>query len=402
MGTIYVPTDDNFPRTADVVIVGGGLVGVSTAFWASRAGLDTVLIEMRDGLSTLTTSASCECFRAQFTEPALLELARPSIDIFDDFAEIIGIPNYDISLHHQGYLFMTGDEAEVSKVQAAVGRLHDLGVTDTEFLGADEIRRRFPWVSPSVLAGSFRQQDGWLSVHETTQGFAKGSAARYLIRTRVTGLHVDAAGVAGVETSRGSIATRVVVNAAGPYAGRVGKMAGVELPLEPVRRQKVFVAPRPDIPPDAPFTVDLATGVYWRPETGGALVGWVDPDEPPSEPGETLPVDWDFPAICFEKLIALNPFWEKVAEEATREDVRVSAGQYVYTPDDQPLIGRVPDVPGFYCNCGFWAGVMLAPEAGRRTTRLITGELKEEDNSLRPTRYAEGVCKEGGSFLSGH
>jgi sarcosine oxidase subunit beta len=407
VGKIFTPTADTFPATADGVVIGGGIVGVATAFWLSRAGLDTVLVEMRDGLSTLTTPNSIECFRAQFTEPPMAELALPSIEVFENFPEVIGIPDYDISLRHQGYLFVTDDPEMVDDLEAAVETHHRLGVTDSEFLDHDELLARFPYLSDRVVAATFRQNDGWLSTHEATQGFAKGSSARFLIGTKATAIRQDAGhpggapGVCAVETTHGTISTRVVVDAAGPFAGVVGRMAGVDLPLEPVRRQKVFISPKPQIPQDAPLTIDLVEDAYWRPETGGAYIAWVDPDEPVGEPAEELPTEWDFAAIVLEKLIRLNPFWEEVADTLKGEDIHPSAGQYVYTPDEQPLIGPIPEVPGFYVNCGYWAGVMLSPEAGRRIARLVTGEIKPEDNPLRPTRYAEGIVYEGDSFLRG-
>ena len=401
MGRIFVPSAGTFPTTADAVVIGGGIVGVATAFWLSRAGLDTVLVEMRDGLSTLTTPNSIECFRAQFTEPPMAELALPSIEVFENFAEVAGIPDYDISIRHQGYLFVTDEESQIDELKSAVEKHRQLGVTDSEFLDHDELLARFPYLSDGVVAATFRQQDGWLSTHEATQGFAKGSTARFLLSTKATGIQQDSQGVNAVETTHGTISTRTVVNAAGPFAGVVGRMVGLDLPLEPVRRQKVFISPKPQIPLDAPLTIDLVEDVYWRPETGGAYIAWVDPDEPAGEPAEELPTDWEFTAVVLEKLIRLNPFWEEIADELKGEDVHPSAGQYVYTPDEQPLVGPVPEVPGFYLNCGYWAGVMLSPEAGRRTARLVTGEMAPEDNLLRPTRYAEGVVYEGDSFLRG-
>jgi sarcosine oxidase subunit beta len=401
MGRVFVPSAETFPKSADAVVIGGGIVGVATAFWLSRAGLDTVLLEMRDGLSTLTTPNSIECFRAQFTEPPMAELALPSIEVFEDFAEVIGIPDYDISIRHQGYLFVTDDESQIDELKSAVEKHRKLGVTDSEFLDHDELLVRFPYLSDRVAAATFRQQDGWLSTHEATQGFAKGSTARFLLNTKATGIRQDAQGVSAVETTHGAISTRTVINAAGPFAGVVGRLAGLDLPLEPVRRQKVFISPKPQIPLDAPLTIDLVEDAYWRPETGGAYIAWVDPDEPAGEPAEELPTDWEFTAIVLEKLFRLNPFWEEIADELKGEDVHPSAGQYVYTPDEQPLIGPVPEVPGFYVNCGYWAGVMLSPEAGRRIARLVTGEMAPEDNLLRPTRYAEGVVYEGDSFLRG-
>jgi sarcosine oxidase subunit beta len=401
LGTISTPTAATFPTSADAVVIGGGIVGVATAFWLARAGLDTVVVEMRDGLSTLTTPNSIECFRAQFTEPAMAGLVLPSIDVFEHFSEVVGIPGYDISLRHQGYLFVTDDESLLDDLRAAVEQHHHLGVDDSEFLEHDELLARFPYLSEDVVGATFRQHDGWLSTHEATQGFAKGCSARFLLETRATGIQQDGRGVCAVETDRGTIATRTVVNAAGPFAGEVGRMVGIELPLEPVRRQKAFISPRPQIPQDAPLTIDIVQEVYWRPETGGAYIAWVDPDEPVSKPAEELPLDWDYPAIVLEKLIDLNPFWEEIAGDLKSEEVHPSAGQYVYTPDDQPLIGPVPDVAGFYVNCGYWAGVMLSPEAGRRIAQLVTGELAPEENALRPTRYAEGVVHKGDSFLRG-
>jgi sarcosine oxidase subunit beta len=401
MGSVFVPSAETFPTSADAVVIGGGIVGVATAFWLSRAGLDTVLVEMRDGLSTLTTPNSIECFRAQFTEPPMAELVLPSIKVFENFAEVIGIPGYDISIRHQGYLFVTDDEGQIDELKGAVEKHRKLGVTDSEFLDHDELLARFPYLSDRVVAATFRQQDGWLSTHEATQGFAKGSTARFLLNTKATGIRQDAQGVSAVETTHGTISTRTVVNAAGPFAGVVGRMVGLDLPLEPVRRQKVFISPKPQIPLDAPLTIDLVEDAYWRPETGGAYIAWVDPDEPVSEPVEEPPTDWEFTAIVLEKLFRLNSFWEEIADDLKGEDVHPSAGQYVYTPDEQPLIGPVPEVPGFYVNCGYWAGVMLSPEAGRRTANLVTGEMAPADNLLRPTRYAEGVVYEGNSFLRG-
>jgi sarcosine oxidase subunit beta len=401
MGRIFTPAADDFPARADVVIIGGGLVGVASAFWLSRAGLDTVLLEMRDGLSTLTTPNSIECFRAQFTEPPMSELALPSIHVFENFADVVGIPGFDIALRHQGYLFVTDDPEMVDDLKSAVEQHRALGVHDSEYLDHDELLRRFPYLSDQVVGATYRQRDGWFSTHEATQGLAKGCDARFLISTRATGIQRDSRGVSAVETTRGTISTRTVVDAAGPFAGAVGRMVGLELPLEPVRRQKVFVSPKPEIPQDAPLTIDLVEDAYWRPETGGAYIAWVDPEEPVSEPAEELPTDWEFAAVVLEKLVRLNPFWEEIANDLKSEDLHPSAGQYVYTPDDQPLIGPVLEVPGFHVNCGYWAGVMLSPGAGKRLADLITGEMEPADNPLRPTRYAEGVVYEGNSFLRG-
>jgi len=401
MGKIFTPTDNDFGQT-DAVVIGGGIVGTATAFWLSKAGLDVILVEMRDGLSTLTTPASAECFRAQFTEPAMAALARPSIEMFEHFDEVIGIPGYNISIKQQGYLFLTDNPETVNDLEENIAQQHKLGVTDSELLEREEILKRFPFVSSSVLAATFRQRDGWLSCHETTQGFAKGSTARFFLNTRASGIQLDDNGVCGVVTDRGILQTRRVIDAAGPFAAEVGRMAEVDLPLEPVRRQKVYVKTSVAIPRDAPFTVDVNNNSYWRPEAGGVIIGWVDADEPVSRPTERVPTDWEFPALTLDKVKRLTPFFEEIEKTVRQPDMDTSAGYYMYTPDDQPLIGPVPEVPGFYVNCGYWAGVMLSPQAGKWVSDLVIGKMDPKDNPLRPTRYKEGIGKKEGKTLMSH
>ncbi|MBC7251345.1 MAG: FAD-binding oxidoreductase [Anaerolineae bacterium] len=395
MGKIFVPDAQTFPAQAEVVIIGGGVLGAATAFYASKAGLDAVVLEMRDSLASLTTAASEECFRAQFSEPENVAMMKASIAVFENFAEVIGIPGYDISLHQQGYLFYTSDPEAPEKLRAQVAHQRSIGLDDVEFWTGDEVRHHFPWASPQVTAATWRAKDGWLSAHELTYGFAKGSQARFLLRTRATDILVDAQGVAGVETNRGTIATRTVVIAAGPFSGQVAQWAGAELPLTILRRQKCIIAPHPAIPQDAPMTIDLSTGALWRPEVGGAALGWSNalPEEP-SEPIENVPTDWTFPALVLEEVMKLAPFWEKVAADLKREHVFLSAGQYTMTPDHKPILGPYPDVPGLFLNVGYSGhGVMASPEGSRYVVAMITGEMRPEDNPFCFERFARGeVC----------
>jgi sarcosine oxidase subunit beta len=206
----------------------------------------------------------------------MVALAKPSIEMFEHFDEAIGIPGYSISIKQHGYLFLTDNPEAVDDLKENVDQQHQLGVTDSEFLERDEILVRFPFLSPSVLAATFRQRDGWLSCHETTQGYAKGCDARFFINTRATGIQTDEKGICGVETNRGILQTRMVINAAGPFAGEVGRMVNLDLPLEPVRRQRAYIRTSVAIPQDAPFTVDVDNNSYWRPEPGGCLsLGWI-------------------------------------------------------------------------------------------------------------------------------
>lgn len=386
MGRIFIPTEDEFPRTAEAVIIGGGILGAASAFYAGREGLESVVLEMRDGLATLTTAASEECFRAQFSEPENVAMMLASIHVFEHFAEVVGLPGYDIGLHQQGYLFLSDAPDAPEILRERVEHQRRIGLEDVEFLDADEIRRRFPWTSPHVTAATFRARDGWLSAHEVTYGFAKASRACFLLRTKVLRILTDPQGVCGVETNRGSIATRTVVLAAGPFSGLLAQTAGVDLPLQVVRRQKVVLAPDPAIPQNAPMTIDAFRGAYWRPEVGGAALGWAVPEEP-GEPLERVPTDWTFPAMVLEEVSRLSPFWEEVAERLTRGSVFLSAGQYTVTPDAKPILGPC-EVPGLYLNVGYSGhGVMGAPEGSRQMVEMLLGRMDAEANPFGLQRF---------------
>ena len=252
------------------------------------------------------------------------------------------------------------------------------------------------------MAATFNEEEGWLSTHEATYGFAKGSDdAAFYTKTKALDIKVDAQGVAAVQTNMGIIQTRMVVNCAGPFAMQISKMAGLEMPFKAVRRQKCYIKVDASlVPENAPFMVDLINHSYWRPEAGGVLCAWVDPDEPASEPKEDLPTDWDFAAESIHRVSRLNPFFQEIADKMVASDLNVSAGMYVYTPDDKPVIGPSGEVEGLHLNCGYWCGVMMSPaERGKRVADIATGKMDNKDNPLRYSRFAEGVVEKGATFL---
>jgi sarcosine oxidase subunit beta len=400
MSQIIIPTAFG-TKTADAVVIGGGIVGAATAFWLSKAGMKVILVEKRDGLSSLTTAASAECFRTQFTEKSMADIALESVEMFEHFKEVVELPDIDIHLTQRGYLFVTDNEAQIPDLEKAIQQYKTLGVPGSELITGDDLHKRFPFLAPQTLAASFNNRDGWLSTHETTYGFAKGADdADFFMKTEIIGINRDSQGISGVETDKGTISTRLVVNCAGPYAKIIGKMAGLDMPLRTIRRQKAFIkTSHPDLPKDAPFTVDLGNESYWRPEAGGLLCAWVDPDEPETSPADDVPTDWDFAAESIHRASRLNPFFETIADELKGDDINVSAGFYVYTPDDKPVIGPSTEIKGFHLNCGYWCGVMMSPAAGKRVADIATGKMDNKDNPLRYSRFKEGDFQRGDTFL---
>lgn len=373
MGKISVPDANNFPATADVVIIGGGVIGAATAFYATRAGLTVIVVEKRAGLGELTTSASLAAFRAQFAEPANIAMMRESIAVFEHFAALTGV---DIGLHQQGYLFVTTapDGYARSRARVELQRAHQLD--DVELLTAAETRARFPYITPEVTAGTFRQRDGWLSAHELTYGYARASNARFFVDTPVIAFGRAGERIEGVVTPRGKIYAAHTVICAGAFTAPLAKMAGIELPLHNLRRHQVTLGKHPLIPREAPMVVDADTGAHWRPEGQGAVLGWSRP-EPPSEPLEYVPTDWEFPALVLDAVARVTPLWNDIIPHLKRTDLSLVAGQYTETPDANPLIGATP-IAGLWLNCAYGGhGVMMSAAGARLFVDVLLGRALE-------------------------
>lgn len=385
----------NHLSTADVVIIGGGISGAAAAFFLSRAGLKPVIVERLPALASLTTARSMEAMRAQFAEPENIAMMRESIAFYERFDEHIGLADVHIGLHQQGYLFLTTQETGAARMRERVAIQRAAGLDDVELLDGDEVRRRFPFAAAEeIVAGTFRQRDGWLAAHEAAFGFARASGAPVLLRTTATGIEVRAGRVVSLKTDLGQISTSAVVVATGPYSNRVAALAGVELPLRIVRRHRVTIGQHPLIPQGAPMVVDQDTGAHWRPEKPGAALAWAQASEPPGEPQDEVRTNPMFVHQVMEGVYRLCPFWLDVAETLKRDQVFLQAGQYTITPDDKPIVGPHPEIAGLYFNTGFSGhGIMAAPGAARLLADLLTGVEKDADNPFSFRRLAALAAK---------
>lgn len=391
MGRVYTRESSDFPMTADAVIIGGGIVGAAVAFFLPRGGLKVVVLERKESLGSLTTAASSECFRAQFVLPENIAMMKASIRILEDFADLIGIPGYDIGLHQPGYLYVTSASDGEAKLNVRVQHQRSQGLPDVEFITPPDLQKLFPYVSPIATAATYRPGDGWLSVHEVTYGFAKGSSARFLVETEARNILMESSGIIGVHTGKGVVYTDTVILAAGPFSRQVAQWIDVDLPLTIARVQEAIVHHHEAIPHDAPVTIDLDTGAFWRPEAGGGGMVATGLHEPLEKPVDPVPTDWTFPAFAMEAASRLSPFWLKVADSLTDKNVSVRAGQCTYTPDKKAIIGPYPGVKGLYLSVGHSGhGVMAAPEAGRLLAALVMGEESDQENPFSPRRFTEG------------
>ncbi len=392
MGRIIRRGGDPLPRTADVVVVGGGIAGALDAFFLGRHGLRSLVLERGVQLAGLTTSQAVACFRAQWDEPNYARLVLPSIAFYERFAAETGLAGWEIGLRQQGWLFLTA----AADGPAAMGRFVDatrgFGVDDSEALAGEEARRRFPWVGERITAAAYRARDGWLSPYETVHGLARAADAEFRLGTVATVILTDGGRVTGVRTDLGDVSAGRVVIAAGPFSRRLAATAGVGLPVEMVRHHRAMVAPQPEIPPDGPMTLDTDTHAYWRPEGGGAFLG-MGQAEAGSEPADPVPTDWTFPAVVMDAASRAVPFWAAIAERLTADEVHLGAGQYTCTADGLPLLGGTP-VEGLYLHAGDngW-GIEGGPGAAQHLAAIIAGE--RPDDATNPYRLARPALSAG-------
>jgi sarcosine oxidase subunit beta len=354
----------------DAVVVGGGIVGLSSAYSLARADVDVTLCE-KGSLGAGSTARSAGGIRSQFSTEVNVALSVASREVWDEFEARFGV---DIAYRQSGYLFLARTEATAERFREHVAMQHDLGV-DSEYLDPAAAREHCPGlIADRFVAATYDGADGFADPNLAVQGYAEAAReAGVDVRTGTAVTDVctdgDAEAVTGVETDDGRIAAEFVVNAAGAWAREIGAMAGVDLPIAPRRRQIAVVEPTRSVPEDVPLTIDLDTGSYFRPERdGAALVGGQfddeDPDVDPDAYSKSMDIEWAATAV------------ERAGDYATYFDGdsrirRGWAGLYAVTPDHHPIVEET--VPGLITAAGFSGhGFQHAPATGQVVAELCT------------------------------
>src|SRR5215472_10649451 len=256
----------NSMHTAEVVIIGGGIVGSSIAWHLTHVGCKSVLvIERESSQGKGSTGKSMGGVRAQFSTPVNIQMSLYSIPFYARFEEVVGHP---ADYRPQGYLFLATKDSHLAYLRDNFARQKRLGLTTARLLPTEEIHSMLPQLrSDDVLGGSFCSTDGFVDPYSAMTGFmarASEQGATLWKKAEVTRIALDQRGVSGVETTRGHVATRVVVNAAGAWAAQVAKPAGIDLPVEPLRRMLVPSEPFDDFPHSSPMVLDMCNGFHFR------------------------------------------------------------------------------------------------------------------------------------------
>jgi sarcosine oxidase subunit beta len=373
----------SLPTSADIVIVGGGVMGASTLYHLAARGIkNVILLEKNEFFGQGATGRCAGGVRYQFSTEVNVRLSRESLPMLERFKDELG---QEISYRKCGYLFVLTRQHDVDVFRNNVSLQHRLGVM-TEWLSGDEVRRLLPMMRlDDVRAGTFGPNDGLADPSGVVMGYI-GAASRLGCKSYssvdVTGIRVTGGKVQGVETSQGFLSTPLVVNAAGPWLAKLGRMAGVEIPLTPVRRQMLVTTALPQLPADYPFVLDFAQSLYFHREGEGVLTGMSNPNE---RPGFDENVDPEWELVNLESAIARLPMLEHAGLASHW------AGLYEVTPDAHPVYGKTP-VDGFLVVGGFSGhGFMHGPVSGKLMAEIIlNGGAKTVDVSMLDlARFAE-------------
>jgi sarcosine oxidase subunit beta len=325
--------------------------------------------------------------RAQFSTPVNIQMSLYSIPFFRDFELTMGHPS---GYRAQGYLFVATTERHLDYLRTNHAAQVAAGLKTALLVSRDEIVARVPQLrSDDIIGGSFCSTDGFVDPYSVMTGFTLRAIDQGAVLIRdalVTGLSLDRKGIASVESTQGSIATRTVVNAAGAWSAGIASMAGINLPVEPLRRMLVPSEPFDKVAHSAPMVVDMSTGLHFRPEGLGLLFAWNDTEE---KPGFNTTFDRGF----VEKILTLAVDRVPVFEELEINPSRAWAGLYEMTPDHHPVLGAAPGVEGLFFANGFSGhGVMHSPATGKILADLILkGSTDLIDAKLLDyARFAEG------------
>ena len=369
--------------SADIVIVGGGVIGASVAYHLTQRGIRDVLVLERDRLGSGSTSRNAGGVRLQFSTEINVRMSQRSLPALLRFEEEMGI---DPQFRQVGYLFLITNERDIAPFERSLALWRRLDVPAVR-LGREEIPAIFPELSvDDVRFATFCPADGHADPNSILMGYvarARDAGARFEEGANVTAIDRDGDRITGVRCGERRIACGTVVDAAGAWAAEVAALAGLTLPITPLRRQIFITNPVAGFDRDFPMTIEFATGLYLHKDSGGVLLGMADPRD---LPGSDDSVNWDFLPEVVERGLARLPLLERATIKTGW------AGFYEDTPDKHAILGRTPGLASFVCAAGFSGhGLMHAPAAGELIAEVICDLPSSLDIApLWPGRFTEG------------
>ncbi len=370
-------------KTADIVIIGGGIIGVSIAYYLGKMGGRNVLLLEKDLIGQGSTGLCAGGIRRQWSTEVNMHFALKAFEIYQNFRDEFGV---DPEFHQIGYLFLATSLEELEMFEGNVAFQNRFGVP-SQILTREEIEKEWPFLNTEdVFGGAFCETDGYAGPYEVTGGIARAArrhGVEILENTEAMSIEVERDRIVSVTTTQGRVETPVVVNAAGPYAANIGRMAGIEIPVKPIRRQLFVTDAFPLIPPSVPLTIDHKQNFYFRRE-GESILFSGPQDEKPSF---NLSTDFDAMVETAEKATHRGPVFKEA------RIARGWSGLYEISPDNHAILGQVPEVEGLVLANGFSGhGFQHGPAVGMVMAELI---LNGRAETIRIDPLALGRFKAG-------
>jgi glycine/D-amino acid oxidase-like deaminating enzyme len=376
-------------RSAEVVVIGAGVIGASVAYHLAEKGCGSVLVlERHREPGRGSTGRATGGFRAQFGSEVNVRLSLLSREKLVRFEEELGT---DPGYRPCGYLFLASDEAQLGALRAARAIQKAAGLEEARVVTPAEIEDLNPAIPADGLAGgAFCPTDGFIRPMRILEGYIEGAGrlgVRFEYGVRCTGFELDGTGrISAVRTPGGDVAAGAVVNAAGAWAAPLVREAGLDLPVEPLRRQVAITHPFDLLPEDMPMTIFAEDGFHFRVRDGRVMLLW--PDEPDVSDPFDVSVEDAWIESVFEKARSRVPCLARASID--REECW--AGLYEMSPDEHALLGRAPEIENLYLvNGSSGHGVMHAPALGHLLAEIVAegtaGTL--DTHALRPSRFAE-------------
>ncbi|TMD29674.1 MAG: FAD-binding oxidoreductase [Chloroflexi bacterium] len=355
-------------RFPDVLIIGGGVIGCSIAYHLTKRGCRNVVVVERNTIGSGSTAKAAGGFRQQFSYETNVRLAMYSINFFEHFHERLELPPdaEGVDFHQIGYLFLLSTPEAFTTFERSAALQQRLGLP-VEVLTPEQVGSRWPWLSVHDLVGAtYCPTDGYGRPHNVMQAFATQAqrlGASFVEGAEVSAITRKAARIMTVKTNQGSFSPGSVIICAGPWSGELGRLAGVEIPVQPLRRMCFVTDPFDAIPQDAPMTIEMPNTFHFRPEGAGFMLGTSDQHEPY---GFHTTMRWEW--------------LERVMEDAAKrvpvlEQAKIHhgwAGLYETSPDHNAILGPIPGVENLLVATGFSGhGVMQSPATGMIMSEFI-------------------------------
>jgi sarcosine oxidase subunit beta len=368
------------PRTADIVIIGAGAIGCSIAYHLGLRGAQHVVVLEQESIGSGTTSKAAGGIRVQFPTEIEIKFSMESLDFFKRFHEEMGVNPH---LRQVGYLFLLGSEADIAQYKRQIALQSKYGL-DVRLLTPQDAKTIVPQLHvDDLLAAVYSPQDGYADPHSVVQGYAARARERgvkILEQTEVTGISLNNGRVVGVDTTSGPIDTRLVVNAAGPWALRVAEMVGATVPVYPRRRHIFVTEPFADFVNPSPLVIDRTSGFYCRTEGRSILMS---PGDAQEVQGYKVTIDWGMAEETARKAVQRVPVLDRAGIMSGW------AGLRPLTPDEHAIIDYLPGVEGLLCAVGFCGhGFQHSPAAGRAVAEMILdGNASQDISALSFARF---------------